>query len=270
MPAVRTRPGVQPSIRLRPVPALDPPFDDESAIATWPPSSVDQLALDLWRGARCRPGRPARARGADAHGGGPGTDVHATAAGPAGAPAAAGPVSHPPVGPRPTVPACRPPRWRSRPPRRSRPPTGSSALPGDPQRLPADRAAPAAVRPGRRAPRCCRAGPRRAPLSVHRAGDAPAPPGPPDLRAPAAGLRAPPRRRRGRRRAQRRERGPGRGLAPGTPPGQLALHHAPASSEIAGQVAEPGGPPGVPLPGALDQEVPVGVPGLQDVSAGAR
>ena len=56
MPAVRTRPGVRPSIRLRAVPPLDPPFDDEAAITTWPPPSVDQLALDL--GAR----RPAAGR----------------------------------------------------------------------------------------------------------------------------------------------------------------------------------------------------------------
>ncbi|MGI5213921.1 Rv3235 family protein [Plantactinospora sp. CA-290183] len=35
MAAVRSRPPVRPTVRLRPVPPLDPPFDDECAATTW-------------------------------------------------------------------------------------------------------------------------------------------------------------------------------------------------------------------------------------------
>jgi hypothetical protein len=85
MPAVRTRPGVRPSIRLRAVPPLDPPFDDESAVATWPPPSVDQLALDLWaqRPAVGRSGS-VRTRDGTARGGDPATGVTTARAGAGG------------------------------------------------------------------------------------------------------------------------------------------------------------------------------------------
>ncbi|MEQ4304922.1 Rv3235 family protein [Plantactinospora sp. B6F1] len=35
MPLARTRPPVRPTVRLRPVPPLDPPFDDECVPETW-------------------------------------------------------------------------------------------------------------------------------------------------------------------------------------------------------------------------------------------
>ncbi|WP_422771503.1 Rv3235 family protein [Plantactinospora sp. WMMC1484] len=35
MPLARTRPPVRPTVRLRPAPPLDPPFDDEHAAAAW-------------------------------------------------------------------------------------------------------------------------------------------------------------------------------------------------------------------------------------------
>jgi hypothetical protein len=87
MPAVRTRPGVRPSIRLRAVPPLDPPFDDEPALATWPPPSVDQLVLDLWarRQGTGRSG-PVRTRAGDARRADPATGVTTAAPG-AGGPA---------------------------------------------------------------------------------------------------------------------------------------------------------------------------------------
>ena len=252
MPAVRTRPGVQPSIRLRAVPALDPPFDDESASPPGRRPRSTNSRSTCGRGAKV----PARA---DPHAPGcrrPGRwSRHRRArdrSGPAGAPAAAGPGEPPPAGPRPTAPACRPPRWRSRPTRRSRRPTGSSAG--------AWRSSTATGRSGtsvRCRPRRRHRGPgaaRGGRPSVHRAGDAPAPPGAPDLRTTATGLRATPRRRRDRRRAGPSRSGLGVDLAPRTAPGQLGRHHGPAAVRSRARSPEPGGPAGVPLPGALTRK----------------
>ena len=47
MPAVRTRPVARPAVRLRAVPPLDPPFDDELAGPAWPIGLAGQLALPL-------------------------------------------------------------------------------------------------------------------------------------------------------------------------------------------------------------------------------
>ncbi|MGW4461132.1 Rv3235 family protein [Micromonospora sp. NPDC004704] len=47
MPAVRTRPLARPAVRLRPVPPLDPPFDDELAGPGWVAGLDGQLALPL-------------------------------------------------------------------------------------------------------------------------------------------------------------------------------------------------------------------------------
>jgi hypothetical protein len=47
MPAVRTRPPARPAVRLRAVPPLDPPFDDELAGPAWPAGLDGQLALPL-------------------------------------------------------------------------------------------------------------------------------------------------------------------------------------------------------------------------------
>jgi hypothetical protein len=47
MPAVRTRPLARPAVRLRAVPPLDPPFDDELAGPAWPTGLDGQLALPL-------------------------------------------------------------------------------------------------------------------------------------------------------------------------------------------------------------------------------
>ena len=46
MPGVRTRPPVRPSVRLRAVPPLDPPFDDEYGPATWVGGTVAPDAPD--------------------------------------------------------------------------------------------------------------------------------------------------------------------------------------------------------------------------------
>jgi hypothetical protein len=60
MPAVLSRPPVRPAVRLRPVPPLDPPFDDESTPMTCGNRLGYQLALDLdvstGRARRPRPG----------------------------------------------------------------------------------------------------------------------------------------------------------------------------------------------------------------------
>ncbi|WP_329107594.1 Rv3235 family protein [Micromonospora sp. NBC_01699] len=47
MPAVRTRPLARPAVRLRPVPPLDPPFDDELAGPAWATGLDGQLSLPL-------------------------------------------------------------------------------------------------------------------------------------------------------------------------------------------------------------------------------
>jgi hypothetical protein len=69
---IRRRPGgpPRPAIRLRPAPALEPPFDDEMASPTWAGPGADQLALDLGTGpvgppaAARRPPSPDSAAGA--------------------------------------------------------------------------------------------------------------------------------------------------------------------------------------------------------------
>ncbi|MFI6759026.1 Rv3235 family protein [Micromonospora sp. NPDC050417] len=47
MPGVRTRPPSRPAVRLRAVPPLDPPFDDELPGPLWPTGLDGQLALPL-------------------------------------------------------------------------------------------------------------------------------------------------------------------------------------------------------------------------------
>ncbi|RKR90351.1 hypothetical protein BDK92_4721 [Micromonospora pisi] len=47
MPGVRTRPPTRPAVRLRAVPPLDPPFDDELPGLHWPTGLDGQLALPL-------------------------------------------------------------------------------------------------------------------------------------------------------------------------------------------------------------------------------
>ncbi|MEN3612300.1 Rv3235 family protein [Plantactinospora sp. ZYX-F-223] len=67
MPLARTRPPVRPTVRLRPVPPLDPPFDDECVPETWvnpaPPPGGVPAAVERFRSAvaeRPHPGRSAR------------------------------------------------------------------------------------------------------------------------------------------------------------------------------------------------------------------
>ncbi|MGX7670230.1 Rv3235 family protein [Plantactinospora sp. DSM 117369] len=67
MPLARTRPPVRPTVRLRPVPPLDPPFDDECVPETWvnpaPPPGGVPPAVERFRSAvaeRPHPGRSTR------------------------------------------------------------------------------------------------------------------------------------------------------------------------------------------------------------------
>ncbi|MDW5329907.1 Rv3235 family protein [Plantactinospora sp. KLBMP9567] len=67
MPLARARPPVRPTVRLRPVPPLDPPFDDECVPETWvelaPSSGGVPPAVERFRSAvaeRPHPGRSAR------------------------------------------------------------------------------------------------------------------------------------------------------------------------------------------------------------------
>ncbi|GAB3970344.1 Rv3235 family protein [Plantactinospora veratri] len=68
MPVARTRPPVRPTVRLRPVPPLDPPFDDERVPETWvnltPPPRAVPPAVERFRPAAVaesrRPGRIGR------------------------------------------------------------------------------------------------------------------------------------------------------------------------------------------------------------------
>ncbi|WP_433537151.1 Rv3235 family protein [Micromonospora sp. CA-249363] len=59
------RPGVsRPSVRLRPVPPIDPPYQDETY---WPGPTAGQLALDLFASTRPDPVRPTTPRRTPAH-----------------------------------------------------------------------------------------------------------------------------------------------------------------------------------------------------------
>ncbi|MEO3926048.1 Rv3235 family protein [Micromonosporaceae bacterium B7E4] len=67
MPLARTRPPVRPTVRLRPVPPLDPPFDDECVPDTWvelaPSPGAVPPAVERFRSAvaeRPHPGRSVR------------------------------------------------------------------------------------------------------------------------------------------------------------------------------------------------------------------
>jgi hypothetical protein len=64
-PTIRRRPGgpPRPAIRLRPAPALEPPFDDETASPTWAGPGADQLTLDLGAGSGAGSPAPVRPAG---------------------------------------------------------------------------------------------------------------------------------------------------------------------------------------------------------------
>jgi len=62
MPGARTRPPVRPTVRLRAVPPLDPPFDDEYGPATWVGGAVARDASDA-ADAADSPGRSGGAGG---------------------------------------------------------------------------------------------------------------------------------------------------------------------------------------------------------------
>lgn len=79
----RTRTPTRPAVRLRAVPPLDPPYDDELTLVTWFRDSGDQLELDF---AAADPAR-----------GAPGGDRHR----PLGHPDAAQPAPGPVAGPSP-------------------------------------------------------------------------------------------------------------------------------------------------------------------------